>query len=410
MLLVKLGWRNILRNKKKMLPAGLAITVGLAALIFLDALVIGMNENMIINATNTFSGNGQIHARGFTKTFETEKTVNHIDRLVSRLRSEDSIRNFTMRAQTYGMLSSPSNVESVILFGICPETERDISEIDEAVIEGEFLNDGDTGKVLIGKKLSEMLDVRLGDRIVLTVAQAGSGELAQELFRVGGIFRFNIRAMDRGTAFISLKKSQELLGIGQNVHEVVLKFHHLADIEDPEIDFWNRYSVDGNEALSWKDLVPGLEAAFKMSKFSSLLMGGLLFIIVVVVVMNTLFMSLYERMFEFGVLRAIGTRPIRMASMILAEAGVLSVISIVLGAAMGVAISYLTSITGIDYTGLELAGVTFREPIRPVTTVGQLTLFPACVFVFTIVAAIFPALHAARLTPAEAMKDSQLYG
>ncbi|MDY6853153.1 MAG: FtsX-like permease family protein [Thermodesulfobacteriota bacterium] len=410
MLLVKIGWRNILRNKKKMMPAGLAIMVSLAGLIFLDALFIGMNENMIGNATDTFLGNGQIHARDFTDTLETEKTINHIERVVSQLSFEDSIRGFTMRTQTYGMLSSPSNVESVVLVGICPETERDMSKIDEAVIEGEFLNDDDTEKVLIGKKLSEMLDVRLHDRIVITVAQVKSGELAQELFRVGGIFRFNIRAMDRGIAFISLKKSQELLGIGQNVHEVVLKFHRLADVQDRGIDFWNRYSVDGNEALSWKDLLPGLEAAFKMSRFSSFLMGGLLFIIVVIVVMNTLFMSLYERMFEFGILRAIGTRPIRMASMILVEAGLLSVVSILLGSALGVAISYIVSITGVDYTGLELAGVTFREPIRPVTTVWQLTLFPICVFVFTLVAAIFPALHASRLIPAEAMKESQIYG
>jgi len=404
MFFIKLGWRNILRNKKRMALAGLAITIGMASLIILNALVAGMNNNMIINATNTYLGHGQIHAKGFKETFESKNTINELPQVLANLKAEKSIESITLRTQSFAMLSSAFNVESVFLFGIDPKTEIDISQTKDLIIKGEFLSNNKQNEIIIGKKLSEILDVEPGDRIVLTVARAASGELSQDLFRVGGIFLFNIRELDSGIAFININKSQELLNIGKNVHEIALKFHKLSTIEDPIIDFWSRYSENDNKALSWKELLPGIDAAMKMSSFFSLFIGMVLLAVVAVVVMNTLFMSLYERMYEFGVLRAIGTRPLSMALMILSEAGVLAVISIIFGLILGIAISYLTSVTGIDYVGLEMGNVTFREPIRPVLIMGHLTLFPVYVFIFTMVAAIVPAIHAAKLTPAETMK------
>lgn len=122
--------------------------------------------------------------------------------------------------------------------------------------------------------------------------------------------------------------------------------------------------------------------------------------------MNTLFMSLYERMFEFGVLRAIGTRPLRMALMILLEGGCLAIISIIIGSAIGFFFSWLFSVYGIDYRGIEFAGTTINELIYPVMNVRQYLLNPLYVLFFTLVAALYPAWYAARLTPAKAMKRS----
>ncbi len=404
MLLIKLGWRNILRNKKRMLPAGLAIAVGLAALIALDALVVGMKENMIINATNTFLGHGQIHAKGFKETFEADNIIKNFKKTVSGLNSEEKIASYTIRTETVGMLSSALNVETVMIFGIDPETEKNISQIKTVITKGKFLEKSNQNGLLIGEKLALLVEANIGDRIVITVAQAKTGELSQELFRVSGIFKFSIKEMDAKTAFINLDKSRKLLGIGENAHEIAFKFNKLSDMDDPLLNFWARYSDFGNEALPWTKLLPGIKAVISMSSFATLIMGGLLFAVVALVVMNTLFMSLYERMREFGILRAIGTRPFRMAAMILVEAGVLCLLGIAGGIVLGLTLSGIASITGIDYTGMEMGSITFREPIRPVISFKQITLLPACVAVFTLLAAVFPAISAAKLTPAEAMK------
>ena len=75
---LKLAWRNIFRNKRRTFIAGVAIGLGLAALIFVDAFMMGMEVNMIDSATSSFLGEGQIHREGFRETRETELTINNL--------------------------------------------------------------------------------------------------------------------------------------------------------------------------------------------------------------------------------------------------------------------------------------------------------------------------------------------
>ena len=387
-----------------MILAVIAVSIGLFSLICLDALVNGISKSMIKNAINTFSGSAQIHAKNFRDDFEIEKFINQLDRVKYNLRSEKKIKSFTLRTQSFCMLSSPQNVESVMLYGIKPETEKNISLIDNAVIKGKYLNSKKSDKILIGEKLSKLLKVDVNDKIVVTLSQAHTGDLCQELFRVGGIFRLNIREMDSKIAFITLAKSQQILNIGTNVHEIVLKTKQLNNKNTFPANFQAKYSSYNNEALTWKDLIPGIETAIKVSRFSTYIMGLLLFAIVAVVVTNTIFMSLYERMYEFGILRAVGTRSIQMAQIILTETAILCAAGILLGLLLGISVCYIFSIIGISYGTMELGGVTLIEPIYPAISIKKLIIYPIWIFIFTIAAAIFPAIQAARLSPVEAMK------
>lgn len=406
MILLKLAWRNILRNKRRTLLSGLAVGIGLASMMFVDGLFTGMLDSMIRTATDTFLGHGQIHAEGFTDTLEVEKTINNSERLLSEINREDMIAHYSARTASFSMLSSAGGVQSVMLYGIDPASEKDISLIDEAIRKGDYLDRSKKGMILIGSKTAETLEVEVGDRIVVTVAQAHTGELSQEMFRVGGIFHMGIREADSGLAFVDLESAQNILGLKGKVHEIALSFRSLEVAGDPTLPFWSTYSVNGNKAIGWKEMVPQLESVIEMSHLSTAITLFLVFGIVGLTIMNSLFMSLYERMFEFGVLRAIGTRPARMAAIILLEAASLALISMVIGITIGLAITKYYSVYGIDYKGIEFAGVTITELIFPVFTIEQITLYPLLTILFSLTAALYPAIYAARLTPARAMRKS----
>ena len=111
-------------------------------------------------------------------------------------------------------------------------------------------------------------------------------------------------------------------------------------------------------------------------------------------------------MFEFGVLRAIGTQPLGMAKLVIFEAGALALIALVLGIVLGFGLVYGISISGIDYGGIEYEGVTFRKNLYPILQVGQFIVYPVCAYLFTLAIALYPAAYAARLTPAKAMRKS----
>jgi len=403
---LKLAVRNLLRNKRRALIAGTAIGIGLAALIFVDALIIGMEQNIIRSATASFLGEGQIHAAGFRESFEVENTIEDHVEVLKRLSQETGVSQSTPRTMSFAMINSSDNHGAVTLVGVVPETERFLSQVDDAIRDGSYFEGGKTRELVIGSKLAEILEVELGSRVVLTVAEAETGDLSQEMFRVSGIYHFNSAEMDRGMAFVRIEMAQGMLAIGDRIHEIAIRFSDHLDARDRTNPFWKRYSESGNEAVSWTELLPQLEGALELSQFSTFIIGIILFGVVALGIINTLFMSLHERMFEFGVLRAVGTRPGAMALLIVFEAGALALLSIVIGTLLGYIITYFSTQTGIDYVGIEFVGVTFRELLYPVMEVRQFLIYPLVVFIFTVLVGSYPAVYAARMQPADAMRRS----
>ncbi len=305
----RLAWRNTFRNKRRTYITGIAIAIGLAALIFMDALYLGMADNMVASATNSFTGAGQIHGKDYLLTQDVEKIVSDSDRVMSDLANDPAVKAFTPRAMSQGMITSTTNVDPVLLVGVRPESERSLSQMDDVIVAGEYFAGDDPQNVVIGSKLAELLEVGLGDRVVITVSQAGSGELSQDLFRVSGIYRFNSDDLDGGMAFVRIEKAQAMLGLENRVHEISLAFADPLVSQDETHPFWAKYSTEGNEALGWPKLFPALKSVYEMTTMASAILGVLLFAVVALGIVNTLFMSIYERMFEFGVFRAVGTRP-----------------------------------------------------------------------------------------------------
>ena len=407
LILIKLAWKNILRNKRRTLIAATAISIGLAALIFVDAYMIGMKKNMIKTATASFIGDAQIHREGFRDEQEATLTIQEVESITRKLAKESIVHYFTRRTYASGMIRSAANMNrGIILVGIFPGTERFLSQIDDAIIAGNYFKGGTENDIVLGSKLADILEVEVGDRVPVTVSQAYGGEFSQVGFRVSGIFEFADERMNSGMAFVRIHKAQEMLGIGSDIHEIAIKFTSTEISLDKDMAFWDTYDGHGNEIVSWTDILPQIKTLFEISNYSKYIMGFILFIVVAFGIVNTLFMSLYERMFEFGVLRAVGTRPFGMARLILFEAGALAVVSIAIGVILGSLITGTLAHFGINFTGIEMMGVTIQEYIYPVLAVEQFIMYPISVFLFTIIAGLYPAWHVARMSPVDAMRQS----
>lgn len=403
-MILKMAIRNIFRNKRRTFLAALAISFGLTALIFVDALQMGMVENMVKSATSTYMGEAQIHKDGFTKTMEVEKTIVNGEKYLEKLKKESVIDGIAPRVKSIGMITSPANVHSVLLTGIDPEQEKTVSKINKAVVEGEYMKVDDERALIIGYKVAEILEVGLGDKVVVTVAQAETGEMAQEMFRVSGITRFGIREFDRNFGFIPLKKAQKMLGLEGKLHEIAVTFKNLKMATDPKVRIWDSYNLEGNKFQNWKDLMPEMNAMLEMMGSSMFIIAFILFLLVAGVIINTLFMSLFERMFEFGVIKAIGMKRFKTAMLIVLEAGALAVMAAVIGSILSIAVTGLTAYIGLDFTGTEFVSVGITELIYPKATIQQYTVFPLALIGFTMLVGCYPAIHAARIQPAEAMK------
>jgi ABC-type lipoprotein release transport system permease subunit len=302
------------------------------------------------------------------------------------------------------MITSTSSVSPVQLVGILPETEKEISQVDDVIIQGAYFVRNDPQNIVIGHKLAERLEVGVGDRVVVTVYQASGTNLSQDLFRVSGIFRFRAKDLDGGLALIRLGKAQVMLDLENRIHEIVLSFKDPRVSRDEGNDFWRKYSSSGNEALGWPRLYPALKSLIDLALLGMLIVGIIFFAVVALGIVNTLFMSIYERMFEFGVLRAVGTSPFHLRKLVVWEAGALALVSVVFGAVLGFAVTWIVSRIGLDYRGVEFGGVTIRGLIYPVLQVRQFIIYPVCVIFFALLVSLYPAAYAARMSVTGAMK------
>jgi ABC-type lipoprotein release transport system permease subunit len=402
---IKIAWRYIFRNVRRTVITGIAIGVGLAGMIFTDAFMVGMKQNIIETVTDNFLGEAQIHAEGFTDNYDPEKVITGTETILRQLKNEPEVEHVSQRVMTNGLINSAVNSRHLMLCGIDPHTEKMVSEIDEKMATGTYLDN--TQSILIGKPLAEELEVQMGDRIVVTVSMAESGELAQEMLRIGGIYHFEADEMDKQIAFVHIDKLRALLGLKPDEsHEIVIHLTDAMIASNINYPLWAKYSKNGLKAEPWPQLVPELDMTLHLFNYAIILLSIVIFGVVVFGIVNTLFMSLYERFFEFGVLKAVGTRSFNIWKMIVYEACSLAVISILIGILLGFLVTIIFMKIGISFDGVDLGGVTVQRRLYPVIGLYQYIIYPIVVLLFTAGIGIYPATFAAKLKPAQAMRKS----
>jgi len=403
-MLLKLAWRNLWRNRTRTWLSTLVIAIGLVAMIFMDTMMVGMNTNMVKNATDSLMGHAQMHALGFRDEQDVKLTINDLDQALLQLEKHPDLKARSLRIVTQSMLTSSGGGEPVLSLGVDPEEEQLLSKFDEAIIEGEYLDSVSGQKLILGWKLAEKLELGLGDRLVLTAADAESGEMVQELFRLSGIFKTGEEKMDASMVLVARKTLQSMLKLEGRIHQIALRYSKLTQDGTPVNTLKKPDDSSKNELLLWTELMPSLYMISKMTDLSMAIMGTILFLIIALGITNTLLMGLYERMFEFGVIKSIGTTPWQAARIMFFEAVCLGFVSIIVGLILSFFVTALFANYGIDYIGIEFSGVTFQEKIYPSYKWSRLVLYPFMSLGFTLLASLYPALKLWKMLPVEALR------
>ncbi len=403
-LIARLAKRSLFRNTRRTLLTVLLISCSLAAILFTDAFVRGMVETMVKISTQTFLGEGQIHRVGFRAANDIDLYIEDTTTLYQQLNTTSAIQAYAPRVLAGAMTSSSENVASAIVYGVDAMKEAQVSKLKLAVTQGEYLS-GIDGEIIIGEQLADLLEISLGDRVVITVSEAHGGDLSQALFRVSGLFSFNERSMDIGMAFINLSQGQQLLNI-TGVHEVALRLQHLHQAQDDTLPFWQSLNNNQIETLSWQKLVPQLSSMLAMTKYSTLIVSIIMYVLVCLGLINTMFMSIFERHTEFGILLAIGTRTKQLFYQILLEGFFIGLLGAAVGLLMAFVLCYWGSIVGIDYSDIEMSGMTLNEPIYLILDASSFAIMGISTLAVTLIASIYPAFHAARLKPSFAMRKT----
>jgi ABC-type lipoprotein release transport system permease subunit len=341
---------------------GIAIGAGLAAMMFSDALSAGMNEYTANSVTETWMGEAQIHRDGFLETARVALTIDSVQQVTQMLQSDSSVAAFTGRLISPASFQSATEMKPVTLIGV---------------------------------------DCLTDSRI--TMADSG---FAARLFRVAGICTFGSDQYDRYTVFVNIGSAGSLLNLRGELHEIAVVFTEPGMALDACNPFWNRFSSMGNTAEGWLTLSPQISSLTQMTDASLGIQAAILFGLVLFGIINSLFMSVYERMYEFGVMKAIGSSKLTVTVMVLLEAFWLGVAGSVIGGILGYGVIQYFAGAGISFGEFDFSGIMFDKPIYTVTDWSRLWIYPAATLVFTTLAGVYPGIHAGNLNPSRAMRKS----
>ena len=406
MLTFKLAIRNLFRNTRRTILTAILISFSLMALIMADGLILGMKDLLVSSLTKNLVGEAQLHRKGFRDNFDVDLYFTGTDDLVADLRGRPEVTEVASRVLSGGMVSSSYNVATGMVFGIDAEAEARIGNIKKAIIEGQYLT-GERGEIMLGRPMAELLEVSLGDRIVITLSEADGGDLSQALFRVSGIYYFGLREIDHNTVFINADQARQVVGISADAsHELVMVFEDSSVSREKTSTVFDDFNNEQLELKSWMELNEDIATMLELSGLSTLIIGSILFLLASLGVINSMFMSIYERLYEFGVARAIGTTPWQLAQLILCEALLLGIGSCLFGGVIGYGLISYTTLHGLPLGEFEMSGIALSGNIATQMQLSQFTDLPFYIILLTLVAALYPARFASKIVPTEALSRS----
>lgn len=405
----RMAWRNLGRNGRRTgLTLG-AIAVAQTSVLLMDGMLNGYAEQMFDTLTGPLFGHVQVHAPGWREDRAPDLAIDDLDARLRALRALPGVETAFARAYAPALAARDVDGQAVLILGIdlAAEAERGglLEGIDPEAIAGEV-------PALVGSGLARETGIQVGDELAV-MGPGADGSLANDLVRVTGILDTPMDEIDRNGIVMPLATVQTIFALPDQAHEITVRG---SDPEAAAALAARIAALEGFEdleTLDWRALAPELAQSLGMLGVFSVVLLMIVFLAAAAGVANTMLMSTFERRREFGVLLSLGTTPMRLVRMVLAEAILLGLLGVAIGTAIGGGLVLYWSRTGMDILlggggdaqDLAVFGVGIDPYVYPFLTAADLAPGVVGIVVVSVLAALLPAIGTARLEPMQAVRS-----
>lgn len=396
-----LAWRNIVRNARRSLITVAAVALGLISLIFLWGFNDGVHNTMMRNLQQVVVGSIQVHADGFFHHPKLTRTVPDAARVAAILHAA-GVEHHAGRLRTFALAAAADASEGLILLGVDPVVEAQVTRLDSKVDQGRFIRDNDEAACVLGRTTARNLGVVPGDELVL-LSEDRYGSMAAEKVTLVGIINSGEMGIDRGLAIVPLGFMQQMTGMSGRYSEIVVQLP--ADRLEAVTTLLKEGLDSSFEVLRWYDMYPMMKQWVELENAFYYIFLLIVLLIVAAGIMNTVLMSMLERIHEFGVMMALGCGRLQLAGMVVIESVLLGGAGIVIGVVIGLSLVHYFHGTGIDLSA-QMDSITrfYLNPVvRTEIDTDHLLNTVLAVLGAALLAAAWPAIRASRLEPVEAI-------
>jgi len=409
--LLKMAWRNVWRNWRRTVIAGIAIALGLTLILFFDGMLNGMDEALYGNIVRLQGGNVQVHAPGFREKANSLPLIPLVEPgpMVDASLSQTNVIAASQRIRTGGMVSNQEGTLAVAITGIEPEQEAPVNMIAENIVQGRWLKADDEDQMLIGQAMADSLELGVGDRVTL-VGRDTHQQMRRRTMTVVGIYDLNMSDIEKGLVYISLLEAQTLFDLRDQATEIAVYLSQVGQ-ESQAVNVLGAL-FPGYEVDAWNTLDPSLEDMRKIQDQIMDIFGLVILLIAGVGILNLMLMAVFERTREIGLLAAMGLKRGETVLLFLLEGVMIGLVGALAGCLIGGVMGAYLGRVGIDwatiYGGVELSefGDMFGlmgDRLYVKIGLGVLLQRALTVGIISALASLYPAWQASKREPADAL-------
>ncbi|QYJ80320.1 lipoprotein-releasing ABC transporter permease subunit [Shewanella acanthi] len=310
---------------------------------------------------------------------------------------------------TQAMVQSVANIRAVQVYGVFPELVAHLSSVAEHTYSGAF-NELESGqyRIILGAELARVLKVSPGDTIRLLsgdgVVYSPLGPVpSQRKFVVSGIFEMGSQ-VDGAVAYIHYQDARRLMR--QKSDEIDQLRVYLDDpFSAPMLanSVQKIFTEQGMKVHTsdWRDTYGHLFSAVKMEKNMMSLMLSLIVAVAAFNIVSALVMMVVDKTTDVAVLKTQGLRTYSVMGIFVVQGSLNAILGLVLGLVVGIGLTL--NLNGImSSLGISILGAGQVLPVK--LELAQLSMIIIGTLVVTLLATLYPALRAARVQPAEALR------
>lgn len=405
-MLLKLAWRNIWRNKRRTFITLTSIAFAVLLSSIMRSLQLGSYERMVENAVGAYTGYVQVQDTAYWDDKTLDNSFAFDAELPNRLEQLQHVEHAIPRIESFVLTAYGHQSKGALLMGIEPESEDHLSGLKKKLVKGEYLEDQDQS-VLVAEGLADYLKIGLGDTLVL-ISQGYHGANAAGIYTVKGILKFPSPQQNKQMVYLPLEAAQWFFAAEGMLTNISLKISHPNYTAEVKAEVGAQLNNDELVVLDWKEMMPELVQSIELDNVSGKIMLYLLYLVIGFGMFGTFLMMTSERMYEFGIMTAVGMKKYKMQLMIAMEFGLMSLFGVLVGLGMSFPfISYFhhnpVRLTGPSAEIYEKFGV---EPIYAFSMDAALFYDQAwTVFFLTIILGAYPLWVVQRLKIIKAMRS-----
>lgn len=407
-LTAKMGWRNIHRNARRTFLSVLGITVSCSISLIQISMTKGKIELFMRNVAEGGIGHFRVADAGWLESRERNLRLKDTSGELARLRSQPEVSVATPRARVQAMMAMGTHIQGTELVGVDPRTEPASFRSARSVSKGRYLAESGQHEVVVGQALADALKSDVGDSLVITVVDKG-GEMRSQMFEVVGLVSLGNDQMEKAFAQTNLKEVNELTGL-DGAGEIAVLLRHPEQLDEVAAKA-GRLLPQGDSLFTWKEIAPSAEIAVRANEGSAGLLTFIFVFVAFLGVSSAQLTAVLERRREFAVLSAIGTKGRTLIGFIAVESLFLGTLSLVATLVISIPATLYLQEAGIRVLSgssrIAVMGGAFEPIIH-----GQFGPWIVSDAIFlcycaTLFSGIYPAIFAARIDPASALRTAQ---